>query len=47
MSEEIFVNIATEIQQPYIARVPANAQQPNIRQITVSGDSVARPSKTT
>ena len=32
MSEEIFVNIETEIQQPYNARVPVNGQEPNIRQ---------------
>ena len=46
MSEETFVNIATEIQQPYIARVPANAQQPNIRQITVSGSASAQQPST-
>ena len=46
MSEEIFVNIATEIQQPYIARVPANAQQPNIRQVAIQSPAQARQPST-
>tara|TARA_B110000037_G_scaffold220010_1_gene286587 strand:- start:51 stop:1709 length:1659 start_codon:yes stop_codon:yes gene_type:complete len=46
MSEEIFVNIATEIQQPYIARVPANAQQPNIRQVAIQSPAQARQPNT-
>ena len=28
MSEEIYLNTGTSFQQPYIARVPANAQTP-------------------
>ena len=46
MSEETFVNIATEIQQPYIARVPVNAQQPNIRQVAVQSPAQARQPST-
>ena len=46
MSEETFVNIATEIQQPYIARVPANAQEPNIRQVAIQSPANARQPNT-
>ena len=46
MSEEIFVNIATEIQQPYIARVPANAQEPSIRQVAIQSPAQARQPNT-
>ena len=46
MSEELFVNIATEVQQPYIARVPVNAQQPNIRTMEVQGPASGRQPST-
>jgi len=46
MSEEIFVNIGTGIQQTYTARVPANAQEPNSRQTSVQSPAQARQPST-